>query len=449
MRRIAVIVGLMIGFSLFVACAQPIGAIYTPDAPVPAAAPASHAVYIPVISTYFIGKTYIPYIAHAILPAEPMPADQAGNVSANSYLSWKFDGPPISGGYQYDLYFDATDATPTTRVAAGLSNPWFETPTFTGATTYSWQVVAINPLDSKRSPGPIWRFTTEALDAPAQLDAMVTIPGGPFWMGCDRNNPYEAECSYNEYHHDEPVRQVTISTFAIDKYEVTNLEYRNCMIAGACAGPRNPAMINDPAYDMSPVLYVSWWNAQDFCRWEGKRLPTEAEWEKAARGTIDTRKYPWGNEEPDCTQVNQKTVNGQSIFDGLQCPAGPVAGIQSVGIHARGASPYGVHDMAGNAFEWVQDKYDVYYYLYAPSDNPQGPPYSRVTKDYGTPEQPAPHDQGRVPVFSIRGGSWRDHPPYMRVVHRHWGHHGDQPNTDIPSYRNDRVGFRCAQSIPQ
>lgn len=448
MRAVAPVALLVLALGASLLMAPKPGAANPATAPAGSEEPSAGSLYLPIIRN-FTGKVYIPLINNVAMPSEPMPADQAVDVSANSYLAWSFAGPPAPGGYRYDVYFGANSATPVSRVATNLQDPWLETDTFAGATAYSWQVVAVNPADGAQFPGPVWRFTTEAFDAPPQLDAMITIPAGPFWMGCDRHNPFEDECSYNEYHQDEPVRRVMIDAFAIDKFEVTNQEYLGCMAANRCGTPRKTAMLDDPAYASAPVLYVSWWDAQAFCGWEGKRLPTEAEWEKAARGTIDTRKYPWGNTEPDCTQVNQTIVNEHSIYEGLSCPAGPVAGIQNVGIHPRGASPYGVHDMAGNAFEWVQDKYDVNYYLYAPLDNPQGPPFSRVTKTYGQPDQPPPRDEGRYAVYSIRGGSWRDDAEYVRVVHRHWGHHGDSPNTDIPFFRNNKVGFRCAQSSVQ
>lgn len=398
-----------------------------------------NSIFLPIILKPF--RAYLPIINSSIGLTAIQPVNAAEDVSANAYLLWGVGD--TSQSYRFDVYLDANTDTPTSRIAMDLINPWFDPPTYEPGVDYSWQVVAIDPMTNVRYPSSVWRFRTEAYSSTPDLTKMVYVPGGEFWMGCDRQNPYESQCSYNIFHYDEPVRRVQINAFEIDKYEVTNQEYLACMNAGACTAPRITEQLYTPRYALAPVVYVSWWDAQDFCAWEGKRLPTEAEWEKAARGAIDTRKWPWGNEEPDCTQANHNSLNRAT-----HCPATPTRnGIQLVGQRPRGASPYGVHDMAGNAFEWVQDKYDVYYYLYSPLDNPQGPPTSRIMRDQGSPTRPLNSDQLGIPVFSIRGGSFRDNSHYMRVVHRHWGHHGDTPNTDSPYFRNNKVGFRCAQSI--
>jgi formylglycine-generating enzyme required for sulfatase activity len=397
-------------------------------------------VFLPVVQTPF--RVFLPFVNSSIGLTAIQPANADEDVSANAYLVWSVED--TSQSYRFDVYLDANTDTPISQIATELVNPWFDPPTYEPGVDYSWQVVAINTATNVRYPGPVWRFGTEPYSNLPDLAQMVYIPGGEFWMGCDRQNPYEYQCSYNIFHYDEPVRRVQIDTFEIDKYEVTNQEYLECMNAGVCSAPRVTDMLYRDSYALAPVLYVSWWDAQDYCAWEGKRLPTEAEWEKAARGVIDTRRWPWGNEDPDCSQASHNGLNRDGI-----CPTAPArTGIQLVGMRPRGASPYGVHDMAGNAFEWVQDKYDVYYYLYSPLDNPQGPPTSRITRDRGSPTRPLGYEQMGVPVFTIRGGSYTDNRHYMRVVHRHWGHHGeDSSNHDSPFFRNIRVGFRCARSL--
>ena len=218
---------------------------------------------------------------------------------------------------------------------------------------------------------------------------------------------------------------------------MTNGQYDTCVRAGKCKRPRRfnshirNRYYNRLEFDDFPVLYVSWWDAQDYCGWKGKRLPTEAEWEKAARGPIDTRTWPWGNEFPDCSRLNY-TDNRQESW--TVC----VGDTTRVGSYPSGASPYGVMDMAGNVFEWVadiwDDNYGINYYRISPYYNPTGPNLSK--------------NPGDNPYFTIRGGSYRPNWFYTRVANRHHGHHGDQVGTDKPNYRNDQVGFRCARSAP-
>ena len=200
----------------------------------------------------------------------------------------------------------------------------------------------------------------------------ILIPAGSFQMGCDSSNPAESCNSW-----EQPLHTVTLSAYSIDKYEVTNARYKACVAAGGCTVPGSvDSSKRSPYYGTStyadyPVLNVDWFQANAFCAWAGKRLPTEAEWEKAARGSSDTRKYPWGNSAPDCTKTNYDSCVGDT---------------SRVGSYPSGASPYGVMDMAGNVDEWVQDWYGSSYYSVSPSNNPQGP------------------ETGTYRV--LRGGSW-------------------------------------------
>ena len=186
----------------------------------------------------------------------------------------------------------------------------------------------------------------------------ATIPAGSFQMGCDPSNP-AGSCQDDE----QPLRTVTLDAYSIDKYEVTNARYQACVDAGACEPPQEAgsytrdAYFGNPEFANYPVIQVTWHQATAFCAWEGARLPTEAEWEKAARGT-DGRMYPWGDQAP-----TQELAN----FDKN------VGDTTPVGSYPAGASPYGVMDMAGNVWEWVSDWYDSAYYSQSPTDNPQGP----------------------------------------------------------------------------
>ncbi|MCG7522048.1 SUMF1/EgtB/PvdO family nonheme iron enzyme [Ruegeria sp. Ofav3-42] len=202
-----------------------------------------------------------------------------------------------------------------------------------------------------------------ALAAPDTPDSeMVSVPAATYEMGCDP--AVDEICSYvpEEYKH-----TVTIDAFMIDKYEVTTRRYTACVDAGVCSQPTVGGLMHfgDPDSDRWPINGVNWYQAKEFCEWEGKRLPTSAEWELAARGT-DGRIYPWGNQAPDCKRVVMDRANAGY----MGCGSGNTL---KVGSKPKGASPYGAMDMAGNVWEWVSDWYDESYYYNSPKKNPKGP----------------------------------------------------------------------------
>ena len=181
-------------------------------------------------------------------------------------------------------------------------------------------------------------------------------------MGCDSGG----YCSGGE----TPMHAVYLDAYHIDRFEVTNAKYSECVTENVCDAPENnfsstrSSYYNNPEYANFPAIYISWYDAEKYCSWAGKRLPTEAEWEKAAKGTAYFHVFPWGNEPlPDCSLTNFSiNANNRCLGDTTQ-----------VGSYPTGASPYGVLDMAGNVREWVADWFDYYYYSNSPYYNPTGP----------------------------------------------------------------------------
>lgn len=230
-------------------------------------------------------------------------------------------------------------------------------------TGYGW--VLRPPSRSALTPLPKGIPPTRSIEEITR--GMVFIPAGDFWMGCDgsKKGPKAARqtCSLAEL----PLHRVTLDDYYIDRTEVTVGAYLDCLKAGGCSEPIRTYSdsIDDyfynPRYLDYPVIYVTWFQALDYCTWMGKRLPSEAEWEKAARGRESTRIFPWGNRAPDCQSANIKLGKG--------C-AGDV---RPVGSYSQDRSLYGVLDMAGNVREWINDWYDPLYYRSAPEHNPLGP----------------------------------------------------------------------------
>ena len=238
-----------------------------------------------------------------------------------------------------------------------------------------------------------------ALDVP---EGAVTVPAGWFLMGSDPRIDRDAGPQ------EQPQRWIYLDAFAIDRYEVSNVQYLRFVLATGAPFP--PYWKGEPFEEriaFHPVIGVSWEDGRAYCGWAGKRLPTEAEWEKAARGA-DGRIFPWGNELPGWRRGNIALPGSKR---GVKYP--PLANIDR---YDRGQSAYGLHQMAGNVAEWVSDWFDPEYYTYGTHFNPDGPAV------------------GREKVF--RGGSWNEDPEVARS-----GGRGARP----PEHRSYLIGFRCAQ----
>lgn len=264
------------------------------------------------------------------------------------------------------------------------------------AKTYAW-----NELEAMLKPEQ-WKM----------LEEVVVIPAGAFTMGTDseRADPQN-----------RPAHKVTLPQYEIDKYLVTNAEYARFVVATKKRPPLDWEGGQIPEGKLlRPVTMVSWYDAQEYCKWEGKRLPTEMEWEKAARGS-DARRWPWGN------KIDPQKLN--TYYS--------VGSTTDVMRYTAGVSPYGVYDMAGNVSQWTASDFAPY----AGSDAPQEMFQPKVAKESTDPDARGKKVADFVPVVGVfkvrRGGSWKSDPFSTASYHR---------NYSLPHYASDFFGFRCAKS---
>jgi formylglycine-generating enzyme required for sulfatase activity len=224
--------------------------------------------------------------------------------------------------------------------------------------------------------------------------SMVLVPAGEFLMG-----------SWTGEVDEQPMRRVYLDAYFFDKDQLTVGEYAKFLEATSHNVPSDWNIMSRAMHKQRPVVNVEWTDAVAYCKWAGKRQPTEAEWEKAARG-MDGRTYPWGDEPPTKFHGNMK----KELWNNHM-------GLTPVGMFEDGKSPYGINDMAGNVWEWVSDWYDPNYYQTAPLRNPTGP------------------STGSHKV--VRGGSWASGPEGLRSSER---------ETRLPSFQGYGTGFRCAKT---
>lgn len=241
-------------------------------------------------------------------------------------------------------------------------------------------------------------------EPPPGFPGMALILAGEFQMGSEDGSSGET-----------PVHTVYLDAYYMDVYEVTNAQYAACVQAGSCTPPQptksytRSSYYGDSTYDDYPVIYVDWSQARAYCQWRGGDLPTEAQWEKAARGGLEGKQYPWGDEDPVCQKGAR---NGAKFDDDAGCND---TDTEPVGSYSPNG--YGLYDMAGNVWEWVLDWYQETFYASSPAANPTGP------------------SSGEYRV--VRGGSWSNVAGSVRTANR--------VRYD-PSYRSDVRGFRCSRS---
>jgi formylglycine-generating enzyme required for sulfatase activity len=247
------------------------------------------------------------------------------------------------------------------------------------------------------TPTPIRPVATTVSEVDGAV--LLYVPSGEFAMGTLADDLSGGD-------EEKPQHDVYLKAYWIDRTEVTNAMYGRCVQVGLCRPPAQtdsatrPAYFDEAEFAAYPVVYVAWQDAVDYCQWAGRRLPSEAEWEKAARG-VDARPYPWGEAAPDLNRAN---------FGGRLGDTAPV------GSYPAGASPFGALDMAGNVAEWTADWFSKAAYSLSQYSNPSGP----ATGEF------------RV----LRGGSWFNQASALRASFRLWNY---------PDLRSNTIGFRCAK----
>lgn len=278
---------------------------------------------------------------------------------------------------------------------------------------------ALSSMAAGPEPRPELARRLDAIVKLVQPSPMVTVPEGWFLMGTNlklgdtRHDSFGLATQFDDT--EQPQRRIWLDAFAIDRDEVSLAEYLAFLQAQRQSPPEELQRLIwhlitvhlMPDYVMAtwPALYVTWSEADELCRSRGKRLPTEAEWEKAARGT-EGRLFPWGSKAP---------APGVAVFGQHHVHEIPI--VAAVNSGEEGQSPYGARHMAGNIAEWVQDWLGIDYYVIMPERNPRGPTAGRYK--------------------SVRGGSWRSDPAVLRAATR---------NGAVPDQRSPTIGFRCAKS---
>ncbi len=336
-------------------------------------------------------------IASPPVPRKPLPTPRRDNttlyVLAGVIGVFALFG---MGGLLWTIANNAVTQTPT-QVAIKTAIP-----TNTTLPTFTLVPPTVTPVPPTLTfvPATLTPVSPTLTPVPPTVTGMVSVPAGEFTMG-----------SENGFDNEKPVHTVYLDAYRIDQTELTNAQYKQCVEVGKCQPPSETnsftrdSYYGNSQYDNYPVIYVSWNDAQEYCQWAGKRLPTEAEWEKAARGPLtssgDARAYPWGNEW-DAAKANVENKVGDTT---------------QVGNYPAGASPYGALDMAGNVWEWVADWYDKAYYSNSPRENPKGPASGEFK--------------------ALRGGAFLNARDLARAAYR---------LNNRPSYRHHGdLGFRCAQ----
>lgn len=261
--------------------------------------------------------------------------------------------------------------------------------------------------------GTTWRARVLANDGHIGEEIQYSLPGSSVSLTLVRIPSGEFSMGSNAISYANPIHTVNLDEYWISKHEITVAQWRVYATANSLSMPSSSGVYSnyttDPQYDNYPIVNVSWTQCQAFADWAGLALPTEAQWEKAARGA-DQRTYPWGNEDPWADNLYRANISGTQ--DGYQYTS-------PVGAYGLGASPFGVLDMAGNVWEWCRDWYDSSYYSQTPTggwNNPLGP------------------TSGSYRV--LRGGSWYNDPFYARSAHR---------ASANPSAGSNTYGFRVVR----